>query len=112
MAQAVIRWPLIAEARVRSRLNPCGKRSGNWTVFFRVIELPPLTLIPRLLRTHLQLQVALNDKRAKHGSIPKSKALSKSRERCHILHSIQTLISLCYHQLLPNTNILLIFSRR
>ena len=61
MAQAVIRRPLIAEAGVRSRVSPCGKRSGTGTGFFlRVIELSPLTVIPRVLHSHLQLHVALN----------------------------------------------------
>jgi hypothetical protein len=49
-------------------------------VFLRVVGLPSLAVIPRELRTHLQLHVALNDKRAQHGSLPKSKGLSKNRE--------------------------------
>lgn len=67
-------------------------------VFLRVVGLLRLTIIPRVLQTNLQLHVALNDKREKHGNLPKSKALSKNREQCieelsHILHSLQTLIS-------------------
>jgi hypothetical protein len=37
MAHAVSRWPLIAEARVRARVNPCGicgGQSGTGTGFF------------------------------------------------------------------------------
>jgi len=33
MTQAVIRRPLISEARVRCRVSPCGKQSGTGTGF-------------------------------------------------------------------------------
>jgi urea transporter len=67
-------------------------------VFLGIVGLPPLTVIPRVLHTHLHLHVALNDKIEKHGNLPKSKALSKNREQCieersHIFHILQTLIS-------------------
>jgi hypothetical protein len=29
MTQVVSRWPLIAEARVRTQVNPCGIRGGQ-----------------------------------------------------------------------------------
>jgi hypothetical protein len=62
-------------------------------VFLRVVGLFPHTIIPRVLQTHLQLHVVLNDRREKHGNLPKSKALSKNREQCieessHILYGL------------------------
>lgn len=67
-------------------------------VFLRVVGLLALTIIPPVLHTLLQLHVALNDKREKHGKLSKSKGLSKNREqrieeRSDILYSLQTLIS-------------------
>jgi hypothetical protein len=38
MAQAVSRWPLTVEARVRARVNPCGICGGQ--VFLRVLRFP------------------------------------------------------------------------
>jgi hypothetical protein len=43
MAQAVSRWPLIAEARVRARVNPCGisgGQSGTGQVFSEYFGFP------------------------------------------------------------------------
>jgi hypothetical protein len=43
MAQAVSRWPVTAEARVRARVNPrriCGGQSGTGQVFSRVLRFP------------------------------------------------------------------------
>jgi hypothetical protein len=44
-------------------------------VFLRVVGLSTLPVIPRELRAHLQLRVAINEKRVKHGSLPQSKGL-------------------------------------
>jgi hypothetical protein len=53
MAQAVSRRPLTAEARVRSRVSPCGiygGQSGTGTGFFpRVLRFSPVNLIPPVL---------------------------------------------------------------
>jgi hypothetical protein len=43
MAQAVSRWPLTAEARVRARVNPCGicdGQSGTGQVFSEFFGFP------------------------------------------------------------------------
>jgi hypothetical protein len=47
MAQAVSRWPLTVEARVRARVNPCeiyGGQSGTWTGFLRVLWFSPVNM--------------------------------------------------------------------
>jgi hypothetical protein len=43
MAQAVSRWPVTAEARVRARVNPCricGGQSGTGQVFSEYFGFP------------------------------------------------------------------------
>jgi hypothetical protein len=48
MAQAVSRWPLTAEALVRSQVNPCGicgGQSGTWKSFSQ----SPVSFIPSML---------------------------------------------------------------
>jgi hypothetical protein len=52
MAQAVSRRPLTAEARVRSRVSPCGicdGQSGPGTGFPRVLRFSPVNFIPPVL---------------------------------------------------------------
>jgi hypothetical protein len=56
MAQAVSRWPLTAEARVRARVNPCricGGQSGTGQVFSEYFGFPWKYIIPPLLHIHL-----------------------------------------------------------
>jgi hypothetical protein len=56
MAQAVSRWPLAAEARVRARVNPCeicGGQSGTGQVFSEYFGFPCKYIIPPLLHIHL-----------------------------------------------------------
>jgi hypothetical protein len=56
MAQAVSRWPLTAEARVRARVNPCGicgGQSSTGQVFSEYFGLPCKYIIPPLLHIHL-----------------------------------------------------------
>jgi hypothetical protein len=56
MAQAVSRWPLTAEARVRARVNPCGicgGESGTGQVFSEYFGFPCKDIIPPLLHIHL-----------------------------------------------------------
>lgn len=47
--------------------------------FPRLIGLPPLKVIPRVLHTHLQIHVAYNDKRAKQGDFQKAKSFRKTK---------------------------------
>jgi hypothetical protein len=52
MAQAVSRRPLIAEARVRSRVSPCGvcgEQSGTGTGFSPSCRFSPANFIPLVL---------------------------------------------------------------
>jgi hypothetical protein len=56
MVQAVSRWPLAVEARVRARVDPCGicgGQSGAGQVFLRVLRFFPASIIPPLLRINL-----------------------------------------------------------
>jgi hypothetical protein len=56
MAQAVSRWPLTTEARVRARVNPCwicGGQSGTGQVFSEYFGFPCKYIIPPLLHIHL-----------------------------------------------------------
>jgi hypothetical protein len=49
MAQVVGRWPLTAEARVRSQVSPRGingGQSGAGIGFYRVIRFYPVNIIP------------------------------------------------------------------
>jgi hypothetical protein len=49
MAQVVSRQPLTAEARVRTRVNPCGicgEQSGTGTGFLRFFRFYPVIIIP------------------------------------------------------------------
>jgi hypothetical protein len=58
MAQAVSRWPLTVEARVRARVYPCGicgGQSGTGQVFSEYFGFPCKYIIPPLLHIHLSL---------------------------------------------------------
>jgi hypothetical protein len=52
MAQAVSRRPLTAQARVRSRVGPCGicgRQGALGQVFSRVLRFSPVSFIPPVL---------------------------------------------------------------
>jgi hypothetical protein len=56
IAQAVSRWPLTAEARVRARVDPCGicgGQSGIGQVFSEYFGFPCKYIIQPLLHIHL-----------------------------------------------------------
>jgi hypothetical protein len=56
MAQAVSRWPLTAQARVRAVVDPCGicgGQSGAVVGLFGVPRFSPVSIIPPLLHIHL-----------------------------------------------------------
>ena len=55
MAEAISRRPLTAEARVRSRVSPCGicgGQSGTGTGFSRVLRLFVVSIITPMLHNH------------------------------------------------------------
>jgi hypothetical protein len=56
MAEAISRRPVIAEARVRSRVSPCGicgGQSGTGTGFSRVLRLFAVSIITPMLHNSL-----------------------------------------------------------
>jgi hypothetical protein len=56
MAQAVSRWPVTAETRVRVRVDPCGicgGQSGTRAGFSPSSSVFPVNIIPPLLHIHL-----------------------------------------------------------
>jgi hypothetical protein len=63
MAQAVSRWPLTAEARVRARVNPCGICGGQSGTdrFSPSTSVSPANIIPPLLHIHLSPPHAVCD---------------------------------------------------
>ena len=62
MAQAVSRRPLTAKAPFLSQVSPCGvcgEQSGTVTGFSPSTSVSPVSIIPPMLRTRLELHVAL-----------------------------------------------------
>ena len=62
MAQAVSRRPLDAEAQFRSQTSSCEVfvgHSGNGTGFSPSTSVSPVSIIPPMLNTHLQLHTSL-----------------------------------------------------
>jgi hypothetical protein len=53
MDQAIIRWPLTAEAWVRAHVGFVTDRAALGQGFLRVLLLSPVNIIPPLLHTHL-----------------------------------------------------------
>jgi hypothetical protein len=49
MAQGVSRWPLVAAARIRARVNPVGfvvDKVALGQVFLRILRFSPASIIP------------------------------------------------------------------
>jgi hypothetical protein len=60
-----------------------GVKSGTGTGFFPcVLHVPPVSIMAPLLHLHLQLDVAFQDKQAKHGNVPKRSVHSHNGEHC------------------------------
>jgi hypothetical protein len=58
MAQAVIRWTLTAEDRVRCHASPsevCAGQSGNGTGCEPELQFSPVSIIPPMLRSHSRI---------------------------------------------------------
>jgi len=63
MFQAVSRRPLTSEARVQSQYSPyeiCGRQSDTRRGCSPSISVPPVSIIPLILHTHLHLHAAVN----------------------------------------------------
>jgi hypothetical protein len=60
MPRAANRRPLAAEPRFRSNVRDVVDKVALGRVFFRVLRFLPVTVIPPVLHTHLQLHAALN----------------------------------------------------
>jgi len=79
-AQAVSRRPLTAEAQVRFQVIPCaiyGGQSGTETGFSPSSYVSPVSIIPPMLHTHLDLHAALT-RRANRRTLEKGMLCRKS----------------------------------
>jgi len=65
MAQAVSRWPLTAEARIRSQISQtkmCVDKEVLGRGFLRVFRVSPVSIITQFLPLDLHTQIALTER--------------------------------------------------
>jgi hypothetical protein len=82
MAHAVSRRLLIAEARVRAQVRPCGIFMGKVAleqVSLRVLRFPPVSVIPPLFHIHLCVIWGMN-KGPVSGQVSQGHSLIPSQE--------------------------------